>query len=115
MAYDDEEMPQAPTELPPGWKPGDMLPPEKNGGHNAQDWESIYRDAESRVYDQERLAGGLLARAGLSEPEIGSREGPENKSEYGDLGREVYFGHEGWGDPQSPEEEVDGGEQSSED
>jgi hypothetical protein len=46
VSDDDEEVPQPPTELPPGWKPGDMLPPEGGGG----------------------TSPGLLARGGMALP-----------------------------------------------
>jgi hypothetical protein len=53
---DDEEMPQPPTELPPGWKPGDMLPPEGGGG----------------------TAPGLLARAGMPAPDFSGGAGRDD-------------------------------------
>jgi hypothetical protein len=96
---DDEEMPQPPTELPSGWKPGDMLPPEEDGGQNMQDWRSIYRGAESQADDQERPSGGLLARAGLSEPAI------ESRAQADDDGGSGYSGQNSSGDPQSPKDE----------
>lgn len=64
MNYDDEEMPQPPTELPPDWKPGDMLPPEQGG---------------------DVASGGLLARSGLPEPGVAlSEEEDSDPSEESD-------------------------------
>src|ERR1700733_9654396 len=51
MPDDDDEMPQLPIELSPGWRPGDMLPQEDDGGGDAP---------------------GLLARAGMAAPDLPS-------------------------------------------
>jgi hypothetical protein len=50
MAYDDE-MPQPPTELPLGWKPGDMLPPEE-GSDDAPPGLLARADREGRLAPQ---------------------------------------------------------------
>jgi hypothetical protein len=78
MTYDDEEMPQPPAELPPGWQPGDMLPPEEDGDGDTQSWRSAYGAAESN--DRDWPTGGLLARAD-PEGRLAPQEQPQDRQQ----------------------------------
>src|ERR1700733_4606474 len=65
MAYDDEEMPQLLTELPPGWKPGDMLPPDEGSDDSTQGL-LARADSEGRLAPDDQLAAGQQTHRGDS-------------------------------------------------